>query len=912
MAMNRAIGTTAALAILLIAAPNLGATEPRPTNPYEPKQDLYRPDLLIVGGSSSGTAAAVTAGRLGIPTVWAMRAPRDLGGLSTNAINPDSDLAIRYIGGLALEFDVVARYITGFNVGGHHNGEGYFAPFHVFFRYAREQVDCLPSLTVLANLYPLAVEKNPQTRRVTSVTFGHRLDRRRRIVVEPKLTIDAEIEGDVAHLAGVTMTLCREGRLESNDPTRNLESYAGRLFAPEKRLGALLVAGGAPMEGSTFEADTRPATMAWNGSLSLRDFGEGTAESPWVLKTQPPDYDPAEFAWWTTGIYGVTLGDRHRRWNIDHYLSTVEGWRLPDGRHVLESMDLDDREANEKAHLAHVIRGLWHLQHAKQEYRYGLSEHDFREGLPAKYYLSDFGTATNAGDAPLPGLIYMREGRRMVNDHVFGGKLIEDDGSGRLLQKNGWHPRAVYYNAMLIDIHGVHRERKPGSGPEGMQLLRLAGFHPFGAPCIPFDVLVPRASEATGLLVSSAGAYTHQAYAAFPRMETGRIAQGHACAVAAYHALRDGVPVHEVDVRQVQMTNLLLHGQSLVYFDDTIPGTASHMIDQMLGARRVPERNDQGVFQREDRMSVAEARVYLARLLRQYHERPLAEASLESALTALGETPDAAVSREAVLHALTLGAGIAPAEKAGSPFADVPADSPLARRLAPWIERQWIVANANHYFQPEQPIPFAEFKRHAYHALFGDLVPETVCPVDYRTRLAWDTFNRPDERLEQLASGARITATCPWHVQAGCLRVKNGQTTHYLLMPIESADVDVSVDVFLEQTRNQAAAGLVVRAADDRTMQRFLVQADGPTIKIRTDRLVEGRHVDPTESVRSTLKRGFSLRLVVRGEQMRCYLDREEVHRGPAATLARPMFVGLLNGGGEASRFDNFEVRAVE
>ena len=48
------------------------------------------------------------------------------------------------------------------------------------------------------------------------------------------------------------------------------------------------------------------------------------------------------------------------------------------------------------------------------------------EGLPAKYTLKDFGTATNAGDAPLPGLIYMREGRRMVNDHVFGGRLIEE------------------------------------------------------------------------------------------------------------------------------------------------------------------------------------------------------------------------------------------------------------------------------------------------------------------------------------------------------------------------------------------------------------------------------------------------------------------------------------------------------
>ncbi|HPA47718.1 MAG TPA: FAD-dependent oxidoreductase, partial [bacterium] len=35
-------------------------------NPYPAKQQIYHCDLLIVGGSSAGTAAALTAGRLGI------------------------------------------------------------------------------------------------------------------------------------------------------------------------------------------------------------------------------------------------------------------------------------------------------------------------------------------------------------------------------------------------------------------------------------------------------------------------------------------------------------------------------------------------------------------------------------------------------------------------------------------------------------------------------------------------------------------------------------------------------------------------------------------------------------------------------------------------------------------------------
>lgn len=894
-----------------LTAGSLPAADDRGENPYEPERARYETDLLIVGGSSAGTAAAITAGRLGVPTVWVLRAPRDLGGLSTNAINPDSDLAIRYIGGLALELDVVARYTTGFHVGGRHNGEGYFAPLHVFFRYARKQVDGLPAVTVLANLYPVSVEKAPQTQRVAAVTFGHRLQPARRVVVCPKITIDAEIEGDVTHLAGVSTTLLREGRTASPDPTRDLESYAGRIFTPKKEIASLVVSGGPLLAGSTQQPDTRPATMAWNGSLSLQDYGTGTPQSPWVLARPPAGYDPAAFAWWDSGVYGVLLGDDHRRWNIDHYLSTVEGWRMADGRHVLESMAVADREENEKAHLAHVLRGLWHLQHARKEYRYGLSEYDFHEGLAPKYRLSDFGTITNAGDAPLPGLIYMREGRRMVNDHVFGGKLIEDDGSGRFVQKHYWHARSVYYNAMLIDIHGVHAERRPETGPEGMQLLRLAGFHDFGVPCIPFDVLVPRPGEATGLLVASAGAYTHQAYAAFPRMETGRIAQGHACAAAAYHALRERRPVHQLDVRKVQITNLVANGQSIVYFDDTIPGTHWQLVDQMLGARRVPERNDQGVFQREDRVTVQEAAACLRRLFREYHEHPIPEDRLGRAAAALGPAPDAATTRAQAIAALGLAAGLPDGEAPGKPFADVPAGSPLARRLAPWIERRWIAAGPQHAFRPDEPIPFSEFKQHAFHVLFADVAPQTVRPVDYRPRLIHDTFNRPDGPLGRLASGQAARASHRWRVEGGNLRPEAATAPVYLLADAGRPDVDVSVDVFLEQTRTPAVAGLLVRAADARNIHRFLLEADGPAVRVRIDTLVDGCPSDVVEEKHATLKRGFSLRLVARGQELAWSLDGREVGRAARRRFAAATHIGLLSRG-EPSRFDNLEVRTAE
>ena len=910
--MRRSIWTSIALAVgqIAVAPPIVGAEEP---HPFVAARDAYATRLLVVGGSSAGTAAAITAGRLGMPTIWVVRAPRDIGGLSTNAINPDSDLPMRYLGGLALEYDVVARFTTGFGRHGRNNGEGYFAPFHVFFAETRRQAESLPSLAVLADLHPVAVDKDPGTRRVRSVTFGHRRDPERRVVIEAEVVIDAEIEGDVAFLAGATTTLRREARVSSEDPTRDQESYAGRIFTLEKPIGSLLVAGGPEVEGTTHEADDAPATMGWNGSVTLEDFGTGTPESPWVLVREPTGYDPAEFAWWEQGVYGVTLDATHRRWNIDHFLSTVEGWRMPDGRHVLESLDVRDREANEKAHLAHVIRGLWHLQHVKKEYRYGLSSRDFREGLPAKYTLADFGTATHAGDAPLPGLIYMREGRRMVNDHVFGGKLIEDDGSGRFVQKRHWHHRAAYFNAMLVDIHGVHRERVAGSGPEGMQLLRLAGFHDFGAPCIPFDVFVPRPAEVTGLLVASAGAYTHQAYAAFPRMETGRLLQGHACAVAMHHALADGVLPHEVDVRKVQLTGLERHGQSLVYFDDAIAGTRSHVVEQMLGCRGVPRRNDQGVFQDESGLTVAEAEHDLAALFRDFTEDPAPAGALAASLDVVrGTSADGRVSRGRLIRALSLAAGIEPAagrSTADPPlFSDVPHGHPLAPLLAAWSARGWIAADAAERFEADAAMPFAEFRRHAFNVLFGALATGGPMAVDYRPWIVRDAFNRPDGPAQRLHSGQASILAEPWHVEGGLLRPVREKGTSYHLVDVGTADVDISADVFLEQTRNDAAAGIVLRGDGTASMERFLLQAKGPAVEVRIDRISAGERVDEVREIVPTLRRAFSLRAVARGDRIDYLLDGRLVRSLERGTR-RGTVVGLVNGGDERSRFDNLEVR---
>ena len=895
------LGSVLACFLILTTAifsTDIKSAEYQGENPYEPTKEVYETDLLIVGGSSAGTAAALTAGRQGFETIWTLRAPRDIGGLSTNVINPDTDIAVHHLGGYAMELDTIARCKGGRNA---HN-QGWLSPFHHFFNYTKKEVDRLDSLTILSNLYPQKVVKNGT--KIVEVIFGHRLKPDCKITVRPKIVIDAEIEGDLTYWAGVSTTLCREGRSASDDPTRDNESYAGKIFTKARVMGDSVIIAGGPklLPGSTNEPDKKPATMAYSAGVSLQDFGKGDANSPWVLKTKPKGYRADELDWWKDCIYGVNLGLNHRRWDFDRYLSVVEGWRLPDGRHMLESFDIRDREANEKFHLQKTLCKLYHLQHVKKKYNYGLSQYDFYEGLTPKYRLSDFGTTTNAGDAPLPGLIYMREGRRMVNDHIYGGKLIEDDGSGRLYQKRYWHPRAAYFNAMVIDIHGVRNEFVPESGPEGMQFPRLNGYPNFGVPCIPADVFIPRESEATNLLVASAGAYTHEAYSAFPRMETARILQGHACATIAGLALKENIQPRKVDIRRAQIVNLIENAQSLVYFEDTIPGTFNHLVDQMLGCRRVPEQNAGGVFQNETSITADETKKYLASLFLNQTEQPVDQAVFDNAVKHLKKSP---ISRADLL--LSLGRLLL-TEKDANKSADIQLD--LAETVRNFNDRGWSDFDLTNLQNLNKPIRFSEFKQLCYNGLFGPIAPETVRPLRFQTTLAHDTFNRPNGPLDKLESGQKITETGGWTVHGGSTKTDKKNKSGLLLVDVGQPNYTVKVDLFLNQTTSPAVAGLVVRAEDGKNMQRFLLETNGEELLARIETIANGKVQNSVSIPVRSIRRGWELAIKANGPKLTYYLGGKPINSGWRSRFAGASQVGLINESGKPSIFDNFQVTA--
>ena len=79
---------------------------------------------------------------------------------------------------------------------------------------------------------------------------------------------------------------------------------------------------------------------------------------------------------------------------------------------------------------------------------------------------------------------------------------------------------------------------------------------------IPYRSLLPRQDECSNLLVAACISSSHVAYASF-RMEPQYMIAGHSAGVAASLAMERKVPVHQIDIpelqRKLEMQKQILH-----------------------------------------------------------------------------------------------------------------------------------------------------------------------------------------------------------------------------------------------------------------------------------------------------------------------------------------------------------------
>jgi len=542
---------------------------PLPDAPAAPAA-TWEADVVVVGGTPAGIAAAIAAAREG-RTALLLERTAHIGGLPANGLGATDIVTRGATAGLFLEFvrRVRAHYVAKYGADSpqvRDCSDGYWFEPQVAERVLEEMLASQPAIRVLKRRQ---FDSEPQ-----HVSFGPsgisdiRILARDTGAIERvcgRVFVDATYEGDLAAAAGAEYRVGREDAREFKEP------MAGRLYkAWQGEVGS----------GSDGRGDN--AVQAYNFRLPLtRD----TANR--VPITRPADYRREEYA----SLIDDLRADRHtgpagaiRRelaWdgigrvvnmkvmpngktdaNNQHasFLSTdlpEENWPWP-------TSSWDWRDRFEQRLRDYTLGLLWFCQNDPE------LPADFRERCAAWGLAKDEYT----DNGHFPRQVYVREGRRIVGEHWFTAHDALPVAAGA---RPPVHPTSITASHYALDSHAV-RKREPGR-------VHLDGF--FGLPTVPYTVpygvIVPKTVE--GLLVPVAASATHIGFSTL-RMEPCWMALGEAAGVAAALALETQRPLRKVETARLQAT-LLRHGGVLVYFRDLAPGHPGYAAAQTLALRGV-------------------------------------------------------------------------------------------------------------------------------------------------------------------------------------------------------------------------------------------------------------------------------------------------------------------------------------
>lgn len=551
-----------------------------PSRPYVERADgpvpaLIECDLLVVGATTAGVAAAVVAARYGVRVVL-IEETRRLGGMSVNGLGASDIRRAHHASGFFQEFRA--------GVASHYGvGDGLRYEPRVAHQVMKEIIWAAPGLTVFRRTRPTSVRTRPVGDRTARRTVAARtiewvavervceegavavageaprpqqaaalrIERGR---IRPKLVIDATECGDVAAWAGAPYRVGREARSPR-------EPHAGHIYYGR--------AGDRILPGSTGRADKRIQAYAY--LMTVRDYGRGADRTV----ARPEGYDEANYrhapAW--PRSWNATSGKLpNNKYEINQhpYGSDLQGvnYGYPEASYT-------ERRRLEALFRNHALGYLHYIQTIEGLRNIGLSDDDFR------------------AEGGWPSQLYVREARRFEADTVMDETDIL---SARTLVR----PDAIGIGDYAMDSHATQPKVDPNTADMGEGEFYLPQYTPWHQ--VPFRIMVPKSVD--NLFVATAVSATHVAYGTY-RMEPVRMHFGTAAAVGAVLCLRHGLRPRDVPATQVQV-ELLKHeagtperiardgvgasGPSshptlLYMWSDVTPTTPGYRAIQWLGAR---------------------------------------------------------------------------------------------------------------------------------------------------------------------------------------------------------------------------------------------------------------------------------------------------------------------------------------
>lgn len=677
---------------------------------YPPLPDESRCDVLVVGATTGGVAAATAAARYGL-RVTLIEETRRIGGMSVNGLGATDLRRVAHSSGFFEEFRkrIIALY------GG---GDGLRYEPRIAQQAMKQIVWSAPGLTLHREVRPVGVQL--EAGRIVAVR-AEEMTSGRRVVFRPRIVIDSTECGDVAAWAGAPFRVGRE-------PRSARERHAGYILY-DRAHDALL-------PGSTGKGDRRLQAYAY--LMVVKDYGPGEDRTI----PRPPGYDPANYdhapEWQKT--WAVSSGKLpNGKFEINQH---PDGSDLQVVNYGYPNADYAERRRIEKLYRDHALGYLYYLQTVEGQRGLGLSEDDYRD----------------SGDWPMS--LYVREARRFDA----GVWMDETDiATARDLVR----PGAIGIGDYAMDSHATQPKTDWSTPDMGEGEFYLPQYTPWHQ--VPLAIMMPLRVD--NLLVPTAVSATHVAYGTY-RLEPVRMHFGAAAGVAAWLSLRYALLPRDVPARQVQ-AELLKHRcgregdpardgigapgptaePTLLYVFDGLPRDALRFREvQWLGAR--------GFFPSPAPETRSASSGMLAAPFGP--DEPATQADGVDWLNLIASRAGAPASKlpdpEEPTSVLTRGDAAAlvvrftgwRAAPGSSHYADVPAGSPLHDAVealhAQWIDsRLWdgpgaFAPDGLLTFGPERPLTRAELAQIVYlvHVHYGPLFFDHPSdrPIDVRVRRA--------------------------------------------------------------------------------------------------------------------------------------------------------------------------------
>jgi hypothetical protein len=524
-------------------------------------QDLAGYDLVVVGATPAGIAAALNAARYG-HTVLLAEEYAQVGGLMTSGLSFTDFISYEVLGGTFLDYTrrVEAYYAEKYGTGSEQHQAshgGIHAEPHVTLKIFQQMLGEYDQITTRTNLrltdvaYRTGVD-SAKTIQLVSLADTQTGDT---LAVRGRVFIDATYEGDLAARAGADYWVGRESREEYG------EFLAGKIFY---RYGVILPGSNGTADEKIQAYNFRPIMTDDPANRMLVPKPSGYRREDYVGIAQVLQEGKVSRVFVEKGNDGLfrTQLLPNRKADVNDIKNAPVRMALLGENYAYPEGDAATRAAIIERHRNHLLGMLYFVQNdAAVPERFRTEARQW--GL-AKDEFVDTGH--------FPSRLYIREARRIRGHYVFTQNDIRTIDNTLITRPK---KDAIAIGDYALNCHGVAPATLHPDVADG-------DFNYIPAPFqIPFGVIVPLGFD--NLLVPVAVSASHVGFSGL-RLEPTWTALGQAAGIAAHVALRSQVSVPEVEVAKVQQL-LHEHGAKTTYISDVAADSKYFEAAQWLGLR---------------------------------------------------------------------------------------------------------------------------------------------------------------------------------------------------------------------------------------------------------------------------------------------------------------------------------------